>query len=78
MGAGASVVGGKLRRLIVYTLFDHQYGATMFVEGNMTSDDEETLLIDQGRIEEASNAAEADYSNDGNDTDWQPSSTESD
>jgi hypothetical protein len=50
----------------------------MFVEGNMTSDDEEALLIDQGRIEEASNAEEADYSNDGNDIDWQPSLTESD
>ena len=78
MGAGASVVGGKLRRLIVYTLFDHTHGGTMFVEGNMTTDDEETLLIDQGRMEEASNAAEADYSNDGNDMDWQPSPTESD
>ena len=40
----------------------------MFVEGNMTSDDEKTLLMDQDRIEEASNAAEADYSNDGNHT----------
>ena len=78
MGAGASVVGGKLRRLIVYTLFDHTYGETMFVEGNMTSDDEKTLLMDQDRIEEASNAAEADYSNDGNHTDWHPSPTESD
>ena len=78
MGSGASVVGGKLRRLIVYTLFDHTHGATMFVEGNMTSDDEEALLIDQGRIEEASNAEEADYSNDGNSIDWQPSLTESD
>ena len=27
---------------------------------------------------EASNAAEADYSNDGDDTDWQPSPMESD
>ena len=62
----------------MYTLFDHTHGATMFVEGNMTSDDEEALLIDQGRIEEASNAEEADYSNDGNDIDWQPSLTESD
>ena len=71
-------MGGKLRKLIVYTLLDHKHGGTMIVEGNMTSDDEETLLIDQGRIEEASNAAEADYSNDGNDADWQPSLTESD
>ena len=85
MGAGASVVGGKLRRLIVYTLLDHKGWGTMIVEGNMTSDDEETLLLAQGRIAEASNAATADerlaaadYSNDGNDTDWQPSSTESD
>ena len=78
MGAGASVVGGKLRKLIVYTLFDHTYGETMIVEGNMTTDDEETLLIDQGRIQAASNAAEADYSNDGNDTDWQPSLSDSD
>ena len=80
MGAGASVVGGKLRKLIVYTLFDHRRGETMIVEGNMTSEDEETLLIDQGRIEEARNAAEADvdYSNDGSDRDWQPSLTESD
>ena len=78
MGAGASVEGGKLRRLIVYTLFDHKYGATMVVEGNMTSDDEQTLLIAQGRIAEASSAAETDYSNDRDDPDWQPSQMESD
>ena len=49
-------MGGKLWRLIVYTvtLFNHKYSATMVVEGNMTSDDEKTLLMDQDRIEEAS------------------------
>ena len=50
----------------------------MIVEGNMTSDDEQTLLIAQGRIAEASSAAETDYSNDRDDADWQPSQMESD
>ena len=77
MGAGASVMGGKLRKLIVYTLLDHKYGH-MIVEGNMTSDDKQTLLIAQGRIAEASSAAETDYSNDRDDPDWQPSQMESD
>ena len=71
-------MGGHPQKLIVFTLMDHKYGATMVVEGNMTSDDEQTLLIAQGRIAEASSATETDYSNDGDDTDWQPSQMESD
>ena len=72
-------MGGHPQKLIVFTLMDHKYGATMIVEDNMTSDDEQTLLIEQGRIAEASNSwAEADYSNDRDDTDWLPSPMESD
>jgi hypothetical protein len=44
----------------------------------MTSNDKQTLLIAQGCIAEASSAAETDYSNDRDDTEWQPCQTELD
>ena len=77
MGAGAAVMGGNPRKLIVYTLLDHQFGH-MIVEGNMTDEDEETFWLAAGYTVEASSVAPADDEMIGDDTDWQPSQIESD
>ena len=69
------IIGGKPRKLTVYTLLDPQHGH-LIVEGRMTDDDEETFWLTAGYMVGAGRLiTEEDHSME--DIDWMPSTIES-